>query len=664
MMSPIAVTKDTATTGRSVRDPGLSSLCGRHLLLLSLWCGLVAGPLEICALVVRKHTVDLNQFYWISRHFVWLVPLTNLIMFLIVGLGLTGLSSIWPRRGSWPGTRLVCALTLLAPFWVAFPRIYGPAGFLLALGIATRIVPALERHAAGFRRSVQISFPILALITPLLAASILGGDWIKQRAEAARPLPPAGTSNVILIVLDTVAADHLSLYGYERPTSPTLESLARRGSRFDRAQATSSWTLPSHASFFTGRWPHELSASWFTPLDATHLTLAEYVGSSGYATAGVVANTTYCGTDTGLARGFTVYKDYFFPELSALKMAVLINRPLEGLRSLDRFLRESWNLGVLRPFVRPIWGRFNADARKDAEVVRRELLEWLSSRREPDRPFFAFVNFYDAHYPYEPPSGRAPRFGGMPSNAREADLLRNWWTIDKSRLSRQEIAFVRDAYDECIAALDEQLGRLLGELKRRAILERTWLIVTSDHGESFGEQPGFFGHGTSLYQPQIHVPLVIVPPSSGPKPTRPVVSETVSLRDLPATIVDLMGLKADAPFPGTSLVSLWSASPPAAVVEPPVQSPAIAEVVPIDPVEPESAQLLDRRRAWGALAEGDRVYVRREDGPTEELFDLRTDRHQRDNRAGDPAMRPVIEQFRGIFDKMIDGPLTHERFKP
>ena len=451
---------------------------------------------------------------------------------------------------------------------------------------------------------------------------------------------------MLLIVLDTVAADHLSLHGYDRPTSPTLESLARRGVRFDRVQATSSWTLPSHASFFTGRWPHELSASWFTPLDASHPTLAEYLGSRGYATAGFVANTSYCGADTGLGRGFAIYQDYFFPELSAFKMAVLINRPLEGLRSLDRFLREHLKVDVLRPFVRPIWGRFNADARKDAAVVHRELLDWLSSRRQPERPFFAFVNYYDAHYPYELPNGSVHRFGGMPSNPHEVDLLRNWWTLDKRRLSRQEIAFVRDAYDECVANLDEQLGRLLGELGRRGVLERTWLIITSDHGESFGEQPGFFGHGTSLYQPQLHVPLVIVPPSGSPRPLRPVVSETVSLRDLPATVVDLLGLEAGAPFPGASLAPLWARPSSETVVEPTGPGPALSEVVPIDPVDPESAELLERRRAWASLAEGDWIYIRREGGDPEELFDLRADGRERHNRAGDPAVQPVIEQMR------------------
>ena len=90
-------------------------------------------------------------------------------------------------------------------------------------------------------------------------------------------------------------------------------------------------------------------------------------------------------------------------------MAVLINRPLEGLRSLDRLLREHLKIDLLRPLVRPIWGRFNADARKEAAVVHHEFLDWLSSRRQPERPFFVFLNYYDAHYPYELPDGsRAP----------------------------------------------------------------------------------------------------------------------------------------------------------------------------------------------------------------------------------------------------------------
>jgi len=166
MISQTAVVKDIVATDSAGRGAGGRRLRAYQLLALSLWCGLVAGTLEVGALVLRKRTFDLNQFYWISRHFVWLIPLTNLLIFLSLGLGLAVLCYGWPRRGRWLGARLLCALTLLAPLWAAFPRIYGPAGFLLALGIAARLVPILERHAAAFRRCVMISFPVLAAITP------------------------------------------------------------------------------------------------------------------------------------------------------------------------------------------------------------------------------------------------------------------------------------------------------------------------------------------------------------------------------------------------------------------------------------------------------------------------------------------------------------------
>ena len=121
---------------------------------------------------------------------------------------------------------------------------------------------------------------------------MFAGDWVKERREASRPLPPADSPNVLLIVMDTVRADHLSLYGYDRATTPTLEQLAKRGIRFDKARATAPWTLASHASLFTGRWPHELDVQWLTPLRGKFPTLAEYLGSHGYATAGFVANTS------------------------------------------------------------------------------------------------------------------------------------------------------------------------------------------------------------------------------------------------------------------------------------------------------------------------------------------------------------------------------------
>ena len=198
----------------------------------------------------------------------------------------------------------------------------------------------------------------------ILGASLWVGDRIKQARESARPLPPPGSPNVLLIVLDTVAAGHLSLHGYDRATSTTLAELAERGIRFDSARAASSWTLPSHATMFTGRWLHELSVGWLTPLDETYPTLAEFLGDRGYATAGFVANTFYCATDSGLARGFTRYQDFIFPELTALKTAVLVNRALEGFAG-DRLFR-----GGLARVRRAATRMFNASGGRSTPIAR------------------------------------------------------------------------------------------------------------------------------------------------------------------------------------------------------------------------------------------------------------------------------------------------------
>jgi len=141
-------------------------------LMLSAWCGLVSGLLEVGEIILCKQALDFNRLYWMSRHFVWLVPLINLLIFLILGMVLSVLVWRWESRGRWLGIRLLCALTVLPLIWAALNRIYGPAGFLVALGVAARLVPALERHATGFRRLVRASFPLVACAVPFLATSL------------------------------------------------------------------------------------------------------------------------------------------------------------------------------------------------------------------------------------------------------------------------------------------------------------------------------------------------------------------------------------------------------------------------------------------------------------------------------------------------------------
>jgi arylsulfatase A-like enzyme len=463
-------------------------------------------------------------------------------------------------------------------------------------------------------------------------------------------------------VLDTVGADHLSLYGYDRRTSPTLDELASRGIRFDRLLAPSSWTLPSHASLFTGRWPHELSAGWLTPLDGTHPTLAEFLGSRGYATAGFVANKPYCLSDSGLARGFSVYRDHAFPRLTALKTTVLIDRLMEGVWATEQFLEDRLDLDLLGSAVDHLWRLIKID-RKEAAVVNREFLDWLSRRRQPERPFFVFLNYFDAHYPYELPAKGLHRFGERPRTTREAAWLRDWPQSIEKGPSPNQIRFARDAYDDCVASLDEKLGQLIDELDRRSILQQTWMIITADHGESFGEQPGVFLHGTSLYDSQVHVPLVILPPSGGPSPR--VVNETVSLRDLATTIVDVLGFQDGSPFPGVTLARFWNGSSRAGSAEAALSDLALSEVVPLESVALDRSEWLNKPR-WplAATSDGDWTYIRREGNVREELFHAREDAHQRRNLAGLPAMRPTLERMRAALGRLTSGPLTPQRFKP
>jgi arylsulfatase A-like enzyme len=650
-VSTKAESVDSSTSNVTTTQLGAASL-----LAITCWSGLVAGVLEVGTFVIRKRLFDADQLFKTSHHFVWLVPLSNLCVFLSLGFVGCVIIVVWPRNGRWLFTRVLGALILLPSLLVAAPRIYSLAWLVMALGIATWLLPLVECRSRGFRRIVIVTFPAVVGLVAILGASIWVGDWKSERRAREHPLPPPGSPNVILIVMDTVAAGHLGLQGYHRATSISLAELAERGIRFDSARATSSWTLPSHASMFTGRWYHELSVGWVTPLDRSHPTIAEFLGDRGYATAGFIANSSYCGTDSGLARGFARYHDYIFPELTALKLSVLVNRALDGFQAFSYFTADWLESAGIRPTVDRLWRSLEND-RKGAATVNREVLDWLTRHTQPERPFFAFLNYFDAHFPYQLEPGRLHRFGAEPVDSYQRVLIQHWFDIDKTTLSPEGVAFATDAYDDCIADLDEQLGKLVDELEQRGLLQRTWLIITSDHGESFGEHAGVFTHGSSLYQSELHVPLLIVPP--GGTANKQVVGETVSLRDVAATIADLTGFSSGSPFPGDSLARFWKAP------RPPERSgsePALSELVPTDRHSRDDWNLPRQLSPLGAIKEDRWTYIRRADDGYERLFDLRDDPREQRNLADDPAARSTLESMRTLLDRLTAGPLSTRRF--
>jgi len=607
------------------------------ILVLAGWCGLAAGLLEVGTRVLCRAINPSGRLYEMSRHFVWMTPLANLIVFLGVGVFLAAMTRLWRRLGAWMSPRLICALAILPALMVASPHIFPEAWFVFALGIASWVVPALERCPSDLRGRLIKSFPVLGGLVLVLAGTVLGRDYLKERREAACALPPNGSPNVLLIVLDTVRADRLSLYGYQRTTSPTLERLAKRGILFEGARAPAPWTLASHASFFTGHWPHELDVQWMTPLRGDFPTLAEYLGSHGYATAGFVANVQYCSYDTGLSRGFTHYEDYVLAMLSPLRTSVLVEEALRTVLIVG--LRH--DSGPLHSLQESLRGWFQFGIRRDAESISRGFLDWLGRRREPRRPFFVFLNYLDAHRPYKLAAGARPRFGRIPQTQDELRILYDDWPlIDKLQLPRHYLTLASDSYDNCLAYLDEQLGLLFDELERRGVLDQTWVVITSDHGEGLGEH-GLFEHGFSLYRTEIHVPLLLIPPAS--REAGRVVRETVSLRDLPATIVELVSLGDRPPFPGRSLAALWGGSAAPADAD---GDEVFSELPSPNPSDSSSGRSPARRGPLVSLAEGDMIYIRNQGDGTEELYNSRDDPRELINRARSDEMNQVLQRFR------------------
>ena len=454
---------------------------------------------------------------------VWSKPLVNLLLFLAPVIVLRYLEARY---------FVVCLAFLACAAVLLLLRPGSPIPMIiLAAGIGTRLGVFLgpaRRQAFTVRagKLLAAGFVIATFITQ-------GARSLSQRGDPPTAAPP-GAPNVLLIILDTVRAASLSLYG-GRAATPTLESLAATGIAFDRAVTTAPWTLPSHASMFTGLWPHEHRADWRIPLDDRATTLAEILRRAGYRTGGFVANLVYTSREHGLDRGFQVYRDY---------------RRSPGALFRSAALGQSLTTSTV---VRRLTGLREVAGRKWASRVNNEFLAW--EQRAGDQPWFAFLNYYDAHEPYVPRPPYAARYSsGLPPRRIESQ---RFWSVeggiaDWTDLAPAEVEAERAAYEEAITGLDADVGALLSDLRRRGVLDRTIVVITSDHGELFGEHDAH-AHGNSVFWRTIHVPLVISWPGHVPAGTR--VADPVSLRNIAATILGLAFPDLESALPGTSLLA-------------------------------------------------------------------------------------------------------------
>src|SRR5712692_904666 len=265
------MTQPLRTPAARAEDGGTLAL----VLLAAVWFALLASLIEVAILAVRR--LWLHEVLVISPHIVWMAPVTNVVALVAVGLLTYPLLRVWPpvlalRAVALPGNRrpvrarlvvtrrgvlltLLAFVALLAPL-LDVPRLDPRAVALLAAGLAIRAVSAAEAHPAAFRRLARRTVWWLVALVLSMGAGVYGWQGVSERRALLQlPAPPSKAFNVLLIILDTVRAKSLSLYGYHRHTTPHLERLARDGVVFDGAVATAPWTLPSHASMFTGRYP-------------------------------------------------------------------------------------------------------------------------------------------------------------------------------------------------------------------------------------------------------------------------------------------------------------------------------------------------------------------------------------------------------------------------
>jgi arylsulfatase A-like enzyme len=350
---------------------------------------------------------------------------------------------------------------------------------------------------------------VAAALTVLLAATACQE---RPQPPAPRPSPRSGNSlNVLLITIDTLRADHLGAYGYARKTSPHIDALARQGAVFERAYTYWPKTRGSMTIMLTGRRPSQNGYSKAHPLLLDfNPTLASVLKEAGYATAAAVDNPNVAAAN-GYAKGFDAYRETWEEEALTSEM--------------DR-----------------------------TKAITATAVDFLKKARS-DGPFFLWLHYVNPHAPYSPPPPYDTVF--LDAAARAGPRLRTvsglhggipkqWAVAGQDRLG-----YYVAQYDGEIAAVDEEVGKVMGALRASGAASRTVVLLTSDHGESLGEHDYYFDHGEDVFEPSLAIPLILVAPGAAPGSR---VEAFASTLDIVPTLLDAVKVSYPPELAGTSLL--------------------------------------------------------------------------------------------------------------
>jgi arylsulfatase A-like enzyme len=402
-----------------------------------------------------------------------------------------------------------------------------------------------------------------------------------------------GRPNILIVVIDTLRADRLGVYGNSDQLTPFLDSLAQRSCVFENAYAASSWTKPSIASLFTSRYPSQHTVETLaSALPASELTFAEVLQHGGYVTGGFSAHLMITQGKSGFDQGFDVFQ---FAGASLAPRGPSVNG---------------------------------------------QALAWLDSLSDEQRsaPVFLFVHYMEPHIPYEPPREIVQRVlkrrERSENHRRSIDQILDDWTTIVPRIKAHEsedLAILRDLYDAEVSSVDRDLRALFVELESRGFLRNALVVITSDHGEAFLDH-GHIGHGRNLYNELIRVPLLLLLPGSGQQ-TR--VTDVISLLDVAPTLLREVGIALPPAFEGRFLYEAAGAA---------CRTPTTAAAV---------SELGSRSKRRGehdhAVVIGSEKVIVTASGEVEG-YDLQGDPHERDPDGLDDAARlrllQAVEEIR------------------
>ena len=496
----------------------------------------------------------------------WLVlAAAALPIWIVLTLALAGLEA--PRRAPFPllarGFRIAlialsalivvealvyCFQTWLGTFghWVGVPD-----AVVFAIGIALGLAAALTVRGRSSVRTVSGIGLACTVIGALTLASLPAFGWRGAELRPATSSAATNRPNILLLTMDALSAQHMSLYGASRPTTPNLAAFAQQATTFDRAYSDGNFTTPGVASILTGTRPWANRAlqlpTW--ALDRTRSTsLPAVLRRNGYR-LGYVSTNAHAG---GSAQGFGGY--FQFARTDRTDELTLCT---DGLSRHLRFICAASEvppvaeLGHLVDVLRGPRDNLEYDPRLATEPA----LAWLAGV-DRDQPIFLWVHLFPPHSPYAAPPPWLGRFDSSPRDRDVAHTQPSWgWLL--SRLPASEVHTLEARYDENVAYVDNYAGDFL----RRALASlgsNTVVIVTADHGESFGH--GYGAHtGPGLYNEIIHVPLIVKLPGQTVGKRSQALAEQV---DIAPTIAEILGVPGEGNWEGRSLLGECSATEP------------------------------------------------------------------------------------------------------